>query len=93
MFRLLMEPNANFPEAYLSERLITRAQCRGIKKDTENRVVTFGVIFNGIFQENVCFLRFPEHPTNKAVKVMLLGDPQIWAHHKEYTSANDRGQR
>jgi len=80
---VVYEPNANFPEAYLSERLISRAQCRGIKKDTENRVVTFGVIFNGIFQQNVCFLRFPEHPTNKAVKVMLLGDPQIWAHHKE----------
>jgi hypothetical protein len=54
---VVYEPNANFPEAYLSERLITRAQCRGIKKDTENRVVTLGVIFNGIFQENVCFLR------------------------------------
>jgi hypothetical protein len=26
-------------------------------------------------------LRFPEPPTNKAVKVTLVGDPQLWAHH------------
>jgi hypothetical protein len=29
---VVYEPNKNFPEVYLSERLITRAQCRGIKK-------------------------------------------------------------
>jgi hypothetical protein len=79
---VVYEPNKNFPEAYLSERLITRAQCRGIKKDTQNRVSTFGVHFNGIFQESVCLLRVPERPTNKTVKATLLGDPQIWAHHK-----------
>jgi hypothetical protein len=77
------EPNKNFPEAYLSERLITRAQCTGIKRDTQNRVLTFGVHFDGIFRGNICLLRFPGRPTNKVVKVTLLGDPQIWAHHKE----------
>lgn len=80
---VVYEPNKNFPEAYLSERLITRAQCRKIKKDTQNRVATFGVHFNDIFQENICLLRFPERPTNKIVKATLLGDPQIWAHHPE----------
>jgi hypothetical protein len=79
---VVYEPNKNFPEAYLSERLITRAQCRVIKKDTQNRVSTFGVHFNGIFQESGCLLRFPERPTNKTVKATLLEDPQIWAHHK-----------
>ena len=79
---VVYEPNRNFPEAYLSERLITRAQCRDIKRDTQNRVSTFGVHFNGMFQESIYLLRFPERPTNKAVKVTLLGDPQIWAHHK-----------
>ncbi len=80
---VVYEPNKNFPEAYLSERLITRDQCRSIKKDTQNRVAMFGVIFNGNFQENICLLRFPEGPTNQVVKVTLLGDPQIWAHHTE----------
>ncbi len=80
---VVYEPNRNFPEAYLSERLIARAQCRGIKRDTQNRVLTLGVIFNGIFQENVCLLRFPERPTNKAVRATLLGNPQISAHHSE----------
>lgn len=32
---VVYEPNKNFPEAYLSERLITRDQCRSIKKDTQ----------------------------------------------------------
>jgi hypothetical protein len=73
------EPNRNFPEGYLSERLITRVQCRGIKNDTQNRVSTFGAHFDGIFQQNICLLRFPERPTNKAVKVTLVGDPQLWA--------------
>jgi hypothetical protein len=80
---VVYEPNRNFPEAYLSERLITRAQCAGIKRDTQNRVFKFGVHFNGIFQGNICLLRFPERPTNKSVKATLLGDPQIWAHHTE----------
>ena len=80
---VVYEPNKNFPEGYLSERLITRAQCGGIKRDTQNCVYTFGVHFDDIFQENVCLLRFPERPTNKAVKVTLVGDPQIWAHHTE----------
>jgi hypothetical protein len=74
---VVYEPNKNFPEAYLSERLITRAQCRDIKRDTQNRVSTLGVFFNGTFQQNVCLLRFPEHPTNKVVRVTFLGDPQI----------------
>jgi hypothetical protein len=76
---VVYEPNRNFPEGYLSEHLITRAQCRGIKNDTQNRVSTFGVHFDGIFQQNICLLRFPERPTNKAVKVTLVGDPQLWA--------------
>jgi hypothetical protein len=75
------EPNKNFPEGYLSERLITRAQCRDIKNDTQNRVSMFGVHFNDIFQQNICLLRFPERPTNRAVKVTVVGDPQIWARH------------
>jgi hypothetical protein len=73
------EPNKNYPEGYLSERLITRAQCNGVKRDTQNRVFTLGMHFDGIFQQNVCLLRFPEPPPNKTVKVTLVGDPQIWA--------------
>jgi hypothetical protein len=78
---VVYEPSRNFPEGYLSERLITRAQCSGIKKDTQNRIATFGVHFNDIFQQNICLLRFPERPAHKAVKVTLVGDPQLWAHH------------
>jgi hypothetical protein len=80
---VVYEPNKNFPEAYLSERLITRAQCKDIKKDTQNRIATFGVHFGDVFQQNICLLRFPERPTNKAVKVTLVGDPQISARHAE----------
>jgi hypothetical protein len=76
---VVYEPNRNFPEGYLSERLITRAQCDGVKHDTQNRVSTLGVHFNHIFQQNICLLRFPEPPTHKAVKVILVGDPQLWA--------------
>jgi hypothetical protein len=76
---VVYEPNKNFPEGYLSERLITRAQCDGVKHDTQNRVSTLGVHFNHIFQQNICLLRFPEPPTHKAVKVILVGDSQIWA--------------
>ena len=65
---VVYEPNRNFTEGYLSERLITRAQCGGIKRDTQNRVATFGVHFNHVFQNNICLLRFPERPTNTAVK-------------------------
>jgi hypothetical protein len=79
---VVYEPNTNFPEGYLSARLLPQAQCGGIKRDTQNRVFTFGVIFNGAFQQNVCLLRFPERPTNNVVTVTLLGDPQMWAHHK-----------
>ena len=57
---VVYEPNRNYPEGYLSERLITRAQCNGIKNDTQNRVFTLGMHFDGIFQQNVCLLRFPE---------------------------------
>jgi hypothetical protein len=76
---VVYEPNKNFPEGYLSERLITRAQCNGIKKDTQNRIATFGVHFGDVFQQQICLLRFPERPTNKEVKVTLVGDPRIWA--------------
>jgi len=48
---VVYELNRNFPEGYLSERLITRAQCNGAKKDTQNRVSTLGVHFNDIFQQ------------------------------------------
>jgi hypothetical protein len=76
---VVYEPNRNFPEGYLSERLITRAQCNGVKKDTQNRVATFGVHFDGVFQQNICLLRFPEPSTHKAVRMTLVEDPQIWA--------------
>jgi hypothetical protein len=76
---VVYEPNKNFPEGYLSERLITRAQCNGIKKNTQNRIATFGVHFGDVFQQQICLLRFPERPTNKEVKVTLVGDPRIWA--------------
>ncbi len=76
-------PDAKYPEAYLSNRLITRTQCAGIVKDTQSRVLTFGVHFNGVFQQSICLLRFPERPPNETVTVTLRGDPQIWAHHAD----------
>jgi hypothetical protein len=45
-------PDANYPEAHLSYRLIIRDQCSGIVRDTENGALSFGVHFNGVFQEN-----------------------------------------
>jgi len=69
-------PDANYPEAHLSYRLITRDQCSGIVSDTENRVVSLGVHFNGVFQKNICLLRFPERPSNKTVTVTVHDDSQ-----------------
>jgi myo-inositol-hexaphosphate 3-phosphohydrolase len=37
---------------HLSYRLIIRGQCSGIVRDTENGALSFGVHFNGVFQEN-----------------------------------------
>jgi hypothetical protein len=87
---VVYESNKNFPEAYLSERLITRPQCKGIKRDTQNRIFTFGVFFNRVFQQNVCLLRFPERPTNKVVTVTSFGDSQIGAHLNGITEQTTR---
>ena len=70
--------DANYPEAHLSYRLITRDQCSGIVRDTQNRVLSFGVLFNGVLQKNICLLRFPERPANKTVTVTVHGGPQEW---------------
>ncbi len=80
---VVYEPSANFPEGALSERLIPRSQCSGIRRDTQNRVLTFGVQFNNVFQNNICLLRFPERPANRMVTATLRGDPEIWAHHAD----------
>jgi hypothetical protein len=70
--------DANYPEAYLSYRLITRDQCSGIVRDTHNRVLSFGVLFKGVLQEIICLLRFPERPPNKMVTVTVHRDSQDW---------------
>lgn len=62
------------PEGYLSFRLIRRDQCNNVRRDTQNRVFTFGVHFAGRFQQSVCMLRFPEEPPFKAVRAERRGD-------------------
>jgi hypothetical protein len=75
------EPKTDFPEGYLSQRLIPRSECARIVRDTQNRVFTFGVFFDGKLQNGVCLLRFPERPPNPTVTAKQSGDLEIWARH------------
>jgi hypothetical protein len=65
------------PEGYLSYRLITRDRC-DVRKDSQNRISTLGVHFDGVFQTQVCMLEFPEAPPNKIVTVVRRGDDEVW---------------
>ena len=74
---VVYEANTNFAEGYLSYRLIRRDQC-GIVKDGQNRITTFGVHFGGVFQPQLCVMRFPEQPPFRRVTVVRRGDEEIW---------------
>lgn len=70
---------ARSPEGYSAYRLITRSQCSGIARDTQNRVLTFGVRANGSWQD-LCLLRNPERPPQLLVTALPRGDLEIWKH-------------
>jgi len=70
------QPNKNFnPEGHLAFRLIRSDQCKGLARDSRNRIIKLGVHFGGVFQNNVCELRFPESPPKKMVTAVKHGDP------------------
>jgi len=73
---------ASPPEGFSAYRIITRSQCNGIARDTQNRVFTFGVLANGSWQ-NLCLLRNPERPPRQLVVASRRGDIQIWKHSRE----------
>ncbi|PPD45537.1 MAG: hypothetical protein CTY15_03895 [Methylocystis sp.] len=67
--------NKNFqPEGHLSYRLIPRAQCDAVKKDTQARIQTWGVHADGVFQKGVCQLQFPQAPPHPVVSVVVTPD-------------------
>ncbi len=73
------EPNKNFqPEGYVSHRLMTSEECKGVRRDTQNKIFALGVIFDGAIQRGVCDLRFPKRPPHKIVSIAKLGDQEIW---------------
>jgi hypothetical protein len=73
------QPNKNFnPEGHLAFRLIRSDQCKGLTRDSRNRIIKLGVHFGGVFQNNVCELRFPERPPKKMVTAVKHGDPEVW---------------
>ncbi len=74
---VVYETNPNFPEGYLSYRLIRRDQC-GIRKDSQHRIQTFGMHRNGRFQQGTCGLRIPEAPSEKIVRAVRHGDDEVW---------------
>lgn len=68
--------NKNYqPEGYRSYRLITRAQCDAVRKDTQGRVQTWGVRAGGVFQKGVCQLQFPEAPPHPVVSIVVTPKP------------------
>jgi hypothetical protein len=77
---VVYEANTNYPEGHLAYRLITREQCNNIKRDTQARVITYGVHFEDRFQQQVCQLRMPEAPQHAVVKAVKRGDEDIWKH-------------
>ena len=71
------QPNPNYTEGYLSYRLIPRGECM-VARDSQGRIITFGIFFNNRLQKQVCVLRFPEMPEGKIVKAVRTGDDEIW---------------
>jgi hypothetical protein len=76
---VVYQPNKNFnPEGHLAFRLVRNDQCKSLPRDSRNRIVKLGVHFGGVFQNNVCELRFPESPPKKIVTAVKHGDPEVW---------------
>ena len=71
------QPNPNYTEGYLSYRLIPRGECM-VARDSQGRIITFGIFLNHRLQKQVCVLRFPEMPEGKIVKAVRSGDDEIW---------------
>ncbi len=71
------QPEPNYTEGYLSYRLIPRGECM-VVRDSQGRIITFGIFFNSSLQKQVCVLRFPEMPEGKIVKAVRTGDDEIW---------------
>jgi hypothetical protein len=71
------QPEPNYTEGYLSYRLIPRGGCM-VTRDSQSRIITFGMSFNQRLQKQVCVLRFPEMPEGKIVKAVRTGDDEIW---------------
>jgi hypothetical protein len=76
---VVYQPNKNFnPEGHLAFRLLRSDQCNSLPRDSRNRIIKLGVHFGGVFQNNVCELRFPESPPKKIVTAVKHGDPEVW---------------
>jgi hypothetical protein len=70
------EPRVS-PEQYLSYRLIDRDQCN-LRRDSKSRVITSRILFEKVWLESVCLLRFPELPPGNAITVIKHGFDEIW---------------
>jgi hypothetical protein len=76
---VVYQPDRNFdPERHLAFRLVRSDQCNSLARDSRNRIIKLGVHFGGVFQNNVCELRFPESPPKKIVTAVKHGDPEVW---------------
>jgi hypothetical protein len=72
------EPSAGYkPEGYLSYRLIRSDQCK-IRKDSQARILTYGMFFNNVLQQAVCVLRFPEATEHATIVATKRGEEEIW---------------
>ena len=90
---VVYQPNKNFdPERHLAFRLVRRDQCNNLPRDSRNRIVKLGVHFGGVFQNNVCELRFPESPPKKLVTAVKHGDPEIWKRNLRCAFSSSRGR-
>jgi len=72
----IAEPQVS-PEKYLSYRLIERDQCN-LPRYSQNRIIVSRILFEKVWLESVCLLRFPELPPDGAIQVIRRGFDEIW---------------
>jgi hypothetical protein len=65
------------PEKYLSYRLIERDQCN-LPRDSQNRIIVGRILFEKVWLESVCLLRFPDLPSDGAIQVVKHGFDEVW---------------
>lgn len=77
---VVYEENKNNPEGYLSERILTKAACDSIPRDTQSKIFKSGFHFENRLQRHLCVLRAPESLSHTEIRAQKNGDPQIRKH-------------